>query len=265
MTLMSEIVGQSGAYSFLDKVYSKGDIATNDELLNLMEEIGVSNNLFSDLISSGLLIGRPEGYYISSLGKKITLLLRAINGDEEILGVFQQLRYLYPSLQSLDLITEDITEYFINSLYLRPDFVRVLICSPWIRLDEDHLIKLYSSMYKASKKYTSVQLRVISLPPAGYYDWKASIRTFKLFHNLGGEIVFHKRRRNNKFRLHTKLYIVEPGPQGGSHFAIVGSENLTGKRNKELAIKIENDNEILRKLNLYFDEIWQESEISKEV
>lgn len=66
-------------------------------------------------------------------------------------------------------------------------------------------------------------------------------------------------------RLHAKLYISEPGPYGGIHYAIFGSENLTGRRNIELGIKIENDNELLRNLTKFFREIQEESKILKEV
>jgi hypothetical protein len=95
------------------------------------------------------------------------------------------------------------------------------------------------------------------LPLERYRDKKA-FETIKILKQIGAEIVVNP-------RLHAKLYMSEPGPLGGSHYAIFGSENLTGRGNIELAIKIENDNEILRKLNQYFYEIWQESQILKEV
>lgn len=264
MPLMNEIVGQKGAYSLLNKMYTKMDIADDAEIASLMRELNVSDELFSDLTNSGLFIESPNGFYISSVGKRVTLLLRAINDEEEISEVFQQLKFLYPSLRAYELITEDITNYFIENLYSRPDFIRVLICSPWIRLDENHLSKLHSAILKASAQYKNLQIRIITLPPDGYLNWSASIETFKSFRSFGGEIMAHCEKINNKYRLHTKLYIVEPGPYGGAHYAIIGSENLTGRRNIELSIKIENDNEILRKLNLYFYEIWQESQILKE-
>ena len=257
MPLMSEIVGQRCAYSLLNKIYARSDIVNPVEIRSLMEEIGVSDDLFSELTKLGLFIESPDGFYISSLGKKVTLLLRAINDEEEISEVFQQLTYLYPSLRSYELITENVTDYFIDSLYTRPDFIRIYICSPWIRLDENHIEKIKDAIFTASKQYTNLQVLIITLPLERYRDKKAT-ETLKALKQIGAEIVTNS-------RLHAKLYISEPGPAGGNHYAIFGSENLTGRRNVELAIKIQNDNEILRKLNLYFYEIWQESQILKEV
>jgi len=257
MPLMSEIIGQKNAYPFMNRTYERSDIINAAEMVSLMKEAGVSDDLFSELAKSGLFIESPDGFYISSLGKKVTLLLRAINDHEEISEVFQQLTYLYPSLRPYELITENITDYFIGSLYSRPDFIRVYICSPWIRLDEKHIEQIKNAIYTASKRYINLQILIITLPLERYRDRKAT-ETLKALKQIGAEIVINS-------RLHAKLYISEPGPSGGSYYAIFGSENLTGRRNIELAIKIENNNEILRKLSLYFHEIWQESQILKEV
>lgn len=254
---MSEIVGQKGAYSLLNKIFERRDIVKNNEIISIMEEIGVSDNLFSKLIEAGLFIESPDGFFISSLGKKVTLLLRAINEEEEISEIFRQLLYLYPSLRPYELITESVTDYFIDSLYMRPDFIRIYICSPWIRLDKNHIERISDAIFTASKRYKNLQILIITLPLERYRDKKAT-DTLKTLKQLGAEIVVNS-------KLHAKLYISEPGPLGGKHYAILGSENLTGRGNIELAIKIQNDNEILRKLNLYFYEIWQESQILKEV
>jgi hypothetical protein len=257
MPLMSEIVGRKGAYFLLNEIYARRDIVNTVEITSLMEEIGISDDLFSELTESGLFIESPDGFYISSLGKKVTLLLKAVNDKEGISEVFQQLTYLYPTLRPYELITENITDYFIDSLYTRPDFIRIYICSPWIRLDENHIEKIKNAIFTASKRYINLQIFIITLPLERYRDRKAT-ETLKALKQVGAEIVINS-------RLHAKLYISEPGPSGGNHYAIFGSENLTGRRNIELAIKIQNDNEILRKLNLYFYEIWQESQILKEV
>ena len=257
MPLMSEITGQKGVYSLLNRIYERSSVIDSLEINSLMKNVGVSEEVFSELNRAGLLIESSIGFYISSLGKKITLLLRAINDEEEISEVFQQLTYIYPNLRPYELITESITDYFIDSLYTRSDFIRVYICSPWIRLDENHIEKIKSAVFTASKRYTNLQILIITLPLERYRDRKAT-ETLKVLKQIGAEIVINS-------RLHAKLYISEPGPAGGNHYAIFGSENLTGRKNIELAIKIQNDNEILRKLNLYFYEIWQESQILKEV
>lgn len=253
MNLLSEIVGQRGAYSLLNNIYTKRDIISTTKTTNLLEKANASEELFSELIKSGLFIESPDGFYISSLGEKITLLLRAINDEEKISEVFQKLTYLFPNLRPYELITENITDYFIDSLYTRPDFIRVNICSPWIRLSENHIEKIKNAVFTASKRYKNLQIFIITLPIVRYRDRKAT-KTIEVLKKIGAEIVVNS-------RLHTKLYISEPGPLGGNNYAIFGSENLTGRRNIELAIKIQNDNEILRKLNKYFYNIWYESQI----
>lgn len=257
MPLLSETVGQECAFPFLSRVYERSDIINGGEMSSLMEQTGVSDDLFSELTRSGLFIESPRGFYLSSLGKKITLLLRAINDEAEISEVFQQLTYLYPDLRPYELLTGGITDYFIDSLYSRPDFIRLSICSPWIRLDTEHIARIKSAVSRASLRYRNLRIAVITLPLERYRDRRA-VETLDTLKQLGAEIVING-------RLHAKLYMSEPGPYGGSHYAILGSENLTGRGNIELAIKIEHDNEILRKLNLYFYGIWQESQILEEV
>ncbi len=256
MPLVSELVGQKGAYSLLNKIYERGQIIPNIEINDLAGETGVTDDLLSELLNSGILTESADGFYLSSVGRKVTLLLRALNEDEDMGDVFRQLTYLYPSLRLYELITESITDYFIDGLYAMPDFLRVCICSPWIRLDEHHIRKIKTAIGKASKQYANLQILVITLPLGRYRDVKAT-ETVRALRQLGADIVVNS-------RLHAKLYISEPGPYGGHHYAIFGSENLTGRGNIELAIKIESDNEILKRLNLYFSEIWQNSEILKE-
>lgn len=257
MPVISELVGRKGAYPLLSRALEKKDVITAEGITELVEEVGASYGLFSELTESGIFIESPVGFYLSSFGRKTTLLLRALNGDEEVSEVFRQLAYLYPSLRPYELITESVTDYFVDNLYAQSDFIRVSICSPWIRLTAEHMQKFEASLLKASRQYPNLQVLVITLPLQRYRDRQA-IETVKMLKNLGADIVVNS-------RLHAKLYISEPGAYGGRHYAIFGSENLTGRGNIELAIKVENDNEILRRLNLYFLDIWENSQIIEEV
>ena len=258
MPVVSEVVGQKGAYPFLNRICQIEDVVTASKLEELIAQSDISQQLFSDFTSTGLFISAPEGFYISSLGKKVVVLLRCINGDSSAVELFNELTSLQPESRPYELITEGITDYFIDSMDKHCDFIRIRICSPWIRLSDEHLERLKAAVAKASRMYRNLQIIVITKPKHGYRNWKASIKTFNTLKDLGAEIV-------SNGDLHTKLYISEPGPYGGSHYAILGSENLTGRGNIELAIRIEHDNEILRKLNLYFDEIKEKSDLLKEV
>ena len=79
-----------------------------------------------------------------------------------------------------------------------------------------------------------------------------ALTTLKELRALGATIMTHR-------KLHAKLYISEPGPRGGSFYAVFGSENLTGANNIELGLKVENDNEMLTRLRDFFLEIEEES------
>lgn len=258
MSLISEIVGQKGVYDFLNKTYDIHDAINGDDFERLAQEHNLSEDLLREISQAGLFISSAQGTYISSLGRKVTLLLRVINGQHSIPEVFNQLVCLYPDFRPYELITNNITDFFIDSLEVSSNFIRVYICSPWIRLDRRHLDKMIGAMARASSQYKQIQLSVITKPRDGYRNWSASEETFRVLRSLGAEIV-----TNGK--LHTKLYISEPGPLGGRYYAILGSENLTGRGNIELAIKIENDNEILNRLNQYFTSIWQDSQPYMEV
>jgi len=61
----------------------------------------------------------------------------------------------------------------------------------------------------------------------------------------GAEVVLHR-------SVHTKLYIRQPGPAGGPLMAIIGSENLTGARNLELGLRINEDAALIGNLINYF-------------
>lgn len=257
MDLISEIAGEKASYDFLKYLKEKNLVIGTRELSNLMDKINLEEETFLKLIKGGLLIESPIGFYLSSLGERTTLLLKAINNEEEILEIYRQLKEIYPFLSLYELITENVTDYFIDSLVARPDFIRLYICSPWIRLSSVHIDRIRLSLNRASNNYKQLQFFIITLPVNRYKDDNA-LKTLKLLKDIGAYIVTNT-------RVHTKLYISEPGPLGGNHYAILGSENLTGRGNIELAIKIQNDNEILRKLSLYFNNIFYNSEELKEV
>lgn len=255
--LMSELVGQRGIYSLLDSVCESPGTISSIQISNFLRNLEISADTFLDLVVAGLMVENPDGYFISSLGKKVTLLLHAINEKEQLSEVFRKLTYLYPHLKPYELLTSNITDFFVDSLSYRTDFIRLYVCSPWIRLGQEQLRKVKQAILRATGIYPSIQIFIITLPINRYRD-KIAIGTLRELKQLGAEIMTHD-------KLHAKLYISEPGPRGGIHYAIFGSENLTGRRNIELGIKIENDNELLGKLTSFFRDIQEEARILEEV
>ncbi len=258
--LMSEIVGQAGAFPFLDKFYEAHKILSSDEVSGLTKEAGITDRLFSDLSSAGLLEGATSGFCISSLGEKVLLLLRAINDKEDLTEVYRKLTYLYPELKPYELVTEDITGLFIDTLLSRSDFIRIYICSPWIRLEEEQLDRIKNSVLKAMNRYNSIQIFIVTLPLRRYRYPEGLTNGVTELKHIGADVTVI-----TNAKLHAKLYISEPGPYGGVHWAIFGSENLTSRHSIELGIKIENDNEILGKLTNFFQKIQEEGKLLEEV
>jgi hypothetical protein len=120
-------------------------------------------------------------------------------------------------------------------------------------LRDHNLKKFRSAILAASQKYSDLQIFVITLPLDRYND-PEGINTVRELKALGAQVMIHR-------KLHAKLYISEPGPLGGTHYAVFGSENLTGANNIELGIKVESDNEILSKLSAFFLDIQQGSQL----
>jgi len=73
---------------------------------------------------------------------------------------------------------------------------------------------------------------------------------------LGADFVVHK-------NLHAKLYICEPGANGRFHYAIFGSENLTGAGWVELGVRVEGDRYMMGRLTQFFEAVYAASELPK--
>src|SRR6516225_4478752 len=209
--LLSETIGQPGVFSLLDRLLQfQGPLS-----FSLFEEVRLGSaaeeNVAADLFNNGLLATDAEKVLITTLGQKLTLLLRAINDRDELTQTFHKLGNLFPYLQRFHLIEGNITEYVVEAINTRRDFVRLYICSPWIRLKEPHLQRLKAAVLASRYHYPQLQILVITLPADRYKDINA-LTTLKELRALGATIMTHR-------KLHAKLYISEPGPRGGSFYA----------------------------------------------
>lgn len=258
---MLELVSQKGVYPFLNRLCDIRTPIGYTEIADLLAEFDAEETVLDDLLASDLLRRALKAYYLSPKGERTTILLRVVNGDANLADLWSRLRELFPGMAKYELITANITEFFIDSLLADSMFIRLLICSPWINLDADHLEKLEAALNTAVRIYPNLDVKIVTHPQEGGTNRHAT-PVFELVQNFGGEVYFHDHKNaKDKYILHTKLYILEPGPRGGSHFAILGSENLTGQRNVELAIRVENDTSILRRLNDYYQDLVLQSTI----
>ncbi len=243
--LISELSGGGNAYQLLSNMYTQSKVIPNSELSEMMTDTGLTDSAFQKMENAGLILSATHGFYLSSLGTRTALLLRVINGDEDVVHAFNTLRAGEDGFGNYQLIESNITGYFVERISQKADFIRLYVCSPWIRLEKEELHDFEMAIIRAKRRYAKSQIMVITLPKERYSNWAASKDTFQMLLDLGADIVTNT-------KLHAKLYISEPGPTGGVEYAILGSENLTGRKNVELAIQIENDNEILKNLREFF-------------
>lgn len=214
--------------------------------INELENIGFIKKTVRDRTSR-------INYCLTKEGREAVSLVDVINGYP-LSTILDRLAYLRND--RFNLLTHDITNHFIDELAFRRDFSEVFICTPWIRLlpeslnDLEHIL---NSAYKLTK--IKPKIHIITRPlikttqKASHLIWNSQIRkTLLWFKKRGAEILCVP-------RLHSKLYIIF-----GKEFqiGIFGSENLTGSKNIELGIRIE-DSTIVNKLYMYWEEIYNNS------
>lgn len=201
--------------------------------------------IFEELRVAGFFTGRSPGFALSTAAYRTLLFVSAALGMRSQ-GVFDELRTLEPSLRRYELVREGMTSRFIKGLLTEPGFQRLYICSPWINLVKQDLGRLAVALDKAAQSLTRQPEILILVQTPKMPEVK---KTLDVLRSLGAEVV-------EKPKLHSKLYMREPGPSGGLSLAIVGSENLTRVKWIELGIEIRNDNYILSRLRSYFFDIF---------
>jgi hypothetical protein len=241
-----EVMADQGALEFLrDICGSEGAAHPAPIIAASMHRAGVidSNRLRDEMLAAQLLQRLGEGFGPSRHGRRVSLLLDAINGGN-LEDIFTSLRRLTDLPEAYELVRNKVTALFFESLYQRPGFQRLYICSPWIHLSKKEIAILKHALVRMQEKAPPFpEIRVITLPDSeltGEQRWGVKPLT-----DLGAEVVCHP-------RLHTKLYIREPGAAGGPLMAIVGSKNLTQTNNLELGIQINGDTRLIYDLIRYF-------------
>jgi hypothetical protein len=218
------------------------------ELLKRKEEIikiRVNELESLGLISKSL---HTSTYHLTSEGKICLILSEMIEEG----SIEEAIKKLSPYIvKEFELLTENVTDNFLEMIYKGRVFQNIYLCSPWIQIEGEKR-EFLQKVIEDSKKSLGekVNILVIARPPDLKTEFGRKINeTLQWLESLGSDISLIK-------RLHTKLYIAEPGPSGGPFFAVFGSENLTGAHNIELGIKIVNNTTILNKLIIYFFNIF---------
>ncbi len=260
VVLPSEVLGQTGVFDFLRELDTL-QATQSEKIFDLLASCGIEkpSRVFDQLTQISIIFEADNKFYLTSKGREMWLLLRALNGCD-LKEILQQLRQLHPTLFPYEIVTEGMTTEFINNLAAFPSFRRVLICSPWVSIKRKVFQKFSYAVYKAQESSPANKVDIIVIArPLRKKDpnYSQFLDVFHALTSIGVEIVLHE-------KLHTKLYIRDPGTVGGFSQAIFGSENLTVKRNIELGIRITNDTAIFNKLITYFFDLYQECKPLKE-
>lgn len=249
MPHLSETLGRTGTFCVLSSLERSGQSFLNrGEVQTLMTECEVeeSEDMLEDLVATGMLHRASDAFYLSRFGLRTTILLRTVNGGE-LSDAFRQLSRIDSSLGAYELVRDKMTTVFIRSLTSRPGIGALYFCSPWINITEKDFEHIRRSVERARPR--APDIFVITRPDPITNGMPDGAKPFR---ELGADIFLHP-------RLHTKLYIREPGLQGGYAMAIVGSENLTRSRYLELGIKVNGDTAMIQQLVRYFFELTNRS------
>lgn len=245
---LHEVVAARGAYQFLRAVERRTSTTWfgRAEIDRLLDENGVDDaGLLSELVASGIVVERSQAYSLSKLGIRTTLLLEALN-EGNVREVFDRLSQYDGSLRMYQLVREGMTREFIANLVRRPGFQRLYLCSPWISFRAEDQRALMTVIHREERRGFQPEVLVITRPAQGTSRTPpASVAPLV---DLGATVYLHP-------RLHTKLYIREPGLSGGDTMAIVGSQNLTRSTYLELGIRINSDTRVVGQLIAYFFDV----------
>lgn len=229
--------GSYDALRFFER--SESAVIAATDVLDQLAAIGVADPamVLEWLQRLGLVADAGAGLYLTSLGFRSCLLLEGLNGAD--LGRIYRRLVATSSARRYTLVRQGMTRGFLRSLHKRPDFRRVYLCSPWINLQLDEQRWLQHAIVAGSNETNGPELLVLTRPEKGSrVNSPAGVTPLR---DLGATVFLHR-------GLHAKLYIREPGINGGYSMAIVGSQNLTRAKYLELGIKIEADDRLIRSL-----------------
>jgi len=253
VSTINAAIGLPGAHEALRTMDQANEsMFSYDALANLMIGCGARevDATVDALMESNLVHRAAQGFEITHLGRKASLLLDAINGAD-LREVWRRLGHLDPTLRNYELVRNKLTEEFLRSFVTRPSFGRLYLCSPWISFDRYQQGLIAHAVLQAERSARRPEILVVTrperratnpVPPAAQY-----------LQRLGAVVYLNR-------NLHSKLYIREPNQGGGYLMAILGSQNLTKSTYLELGIKIHSDTTVIQNLIGYFFDIASQSD-----
>ncbi len=246
MSSLLQVLGELGVDETLDELMRSSEAAFDrNHLEDVFQDHGAVSpaQLFDRLLNSNILQTIGQRFGLSAYGRKLSLLISAINGAD-IENVFFRLRRIDGQQPTYELVRKGMTTEFFTSLIDRPGVGALYICSPWINpLEEDCKRLKYAMTDEERRTGIRPRLQVVTRPPET--QPRGTETGLDCFREVGGTVYYHK-------KLHSKLYIREPGLNGGLLLAIVGSENLTRSSWLELGIMVNGDDWMVNQLIGYF-------------
>lgn len=243
-----QILAKEGAYEILHFVYDRRECNTSEIFEAFSNDYSYEqiDEVIRSLESIFFLERMGESLRITEDGSEGFLLLKVINGAS-LDSIIDQLTVT--TRRRWSLITRDITGAFFRMLSDVTNIKAVLICSPWIRLNDPQLNLLFDLQQKNRAKVSVITRSVSLLKKDDNASWRNAVMSTLIWLVKNGvEIVQHP-------NLHAKLYIIESSSYSS---AIFGSENLTSAGNIELGIEI-TDESIIKRLISYWEDTFSQS------
>lgn len=246
--LPGELISLPAVTQELLNIAREGSTNNLDFYLKLLRHCGCSDpgGVLTDLRVAGFFAGRDPQLSLSTRGHRTLLFTSGAIGTPSE-DVLRELRTVERSLLQYELLREGMTSRFIKGLLQEPGFQRLYLCSPWINLQRQDLARLAVALDKAKRSLPRPPELFVLVQTPSRQEMRDSLEKLRRLDALVVE----------KPKLHSKLYMREPGPSGGLWLAIVGSENLTRPKWIELGIEIRNDSQLLARLRSYFFELFQ--------
>lgn len=254
MTVLLQVLAESGVDTTLDALMKSSEPSfERTQLENMFLDNGAvsPSDLFDRLLHSNVLQSIGERFGLSANGRRLSLLLAAINGAD-IHDTYLRIRRIDGIAAAYELVRQGMTRLFFESLVDSPGFGTLYVCSPWINPSERDIAKLkYAVLKQEERRGALPEILVITRPPDDRP--KGAEDGLQPFRDVGAKVYYNK-------KVHSKLYIREPDVGGGTLLAIVGSENLTRSNYLELGIQISGDDQIINQLIKHFLELTNISE-----
>ncbi|HEY0383815.1 MAG TPA: hypothetical protein VGC72_16605 [Candidatus Elarobacter sp.] len=193
------------------------------------------------LVSLGLAAHVSETVSTTRELRRSLLLLDAVEGGD-LDACFAALRSMYPALDKISIVRQQMTRTFLKLLFEERSLGRVSICSPWIHLSPNEQKRLKWLAGETLAAGEQISMVVVTRPVTGNPISAAPLQaSLDFLRSIGAEIILRK-------NVHAKVYIRIPGDGGGAEFAVIGSENLTVPKYLELGLLVKNDSSLINKL-----------------